>query len=107
MSFKIAEKLSKPLFRDMKSKFYNIFEEYAVIYENTSIPVYILSDNKSFLEVLKSIDLTKEEYDILYFEKYGVKGNNYNKSIHTVNYLWAPIEEVVLLYYYEISNYIS
>jgi hypothetical protein len=104
MSFKIAEKLSKPLFRDMKSKFYSIFEEYAVINENSNIPVFILSDNESLVEVLKSIGLTKQEYDLLYFEKYGVKETKYYKSNHTVDYLWGPIEEVVLLYYYEISN---
>ena len=104
MSFKIAEKLSKPLFRDMKLQFYNIFEEYAVICENTSVTSYILCDNESLIEVLKSVNLTKEEYDLLYFEKYGIKENRYNKLKHNVHHLWAPIEEVVLLYYYEINN---
>lgn len=104
MSFKIAKKLSIPLFRDIKLKFYNIFEEYAVIYENTNVTSYILCDNNSLIEVLKSVDLTKEEYDLLYFEKYGVRENKYNKLKHNVDHLWAPIEEVVLLYYYEINN---
>lgn len=103
-SFEIAEKISKLLYRQIKSNFFNVFEEYAILYENTNMKTFVLCDNDSLLEVLKTVNLSLKEYDILYFEKYGMKHTKYNKSIHDVYHMWAPIEEAIYLYYLEINS---
>ena len=92
----LLDKLLCMSYVEMKVKFEDTFKDYSVTYESSGRPdIYLLNCDSSFNELLKIINLTKEEYDYLYQAEYGTCEISYTNYIHTVDHLWKPIENIL------------
>ena len=92
----LLEKLLSVCYLEMKVKFEDTFKDYSVTYESSGrADIYLLNCNNSFNEVLKIINLTKEEYDYLYQAEYETCEISYTNINHTLDHLWKPIENIL------------
>ena len=88
-------KLMKFDYDDTKGKFYDLFYCHSITYETNSGDIYLLEDDNTFNFILKEINLTREEYDYLYYIQYKKNLITYTNVIHNVNHLWKPIDNIL------------
>ncbi len=92
----LLNKLLSIDYTEMKGNFFDMFYIYSTICERSCGDIYILGCDDSFNELLKGINLTKEEYDYLYEIEYKKNAPiSYTNIIHTSDHLWKPIESIM------------
>ena len=78
-----------------KGKFYDLFYCHSITYETNTGDIYLLENDNIFNSILTEINLTRKEYDSLYYIEYQKDVLTYSNVIHNVNHLWKPIDNIL------------
>lgn len=88
-------KIMKFDYDETKGKFYDLFYCHSVTYETNSGDIYLLENDTAFNFILQEINLTRKDYDSLYYIEYQKDVLTYTNVIHNVNHLWKPIDNIL------------
>ena len=90
------KKLIKLDYNTTKGIFYDLFHCHSMTYSTNTKNMYLLNNDRTFDFILKQINLTRKEYNYLYYTEYRTDVISYTNAIHNVNHLWKPIDTMLI-----------